>query len=129
MELLKYTTFIDAGKAAHPSYVEGQLQGGALQGIGWALNEEYFFTEDGTMANASFLDYRMPTSLDLPMIDTVIIEVPNARHPFGLRGVGETVLIPPMAAIANAIYDAIGVRMDRLPMSPGAILEALHDKK
>ena len=112
-----------------PSYVEGQMQGGALQGIGWALNEEYFFTEDGTMANASFLDYRMPTSLDLPMIDTVIIEVPNARHPFGLRGVGETVLIPPMAAIANAIYDAIGVRMDRLPMSPGAILEALHDKK
>ena len=129
MDLLKYTTFIDAGKAAHPSYVEGQMQGGALQGIGWALNEEYFFTEDGTMANASFLDYRMPTSLDLPMIDTVIIEVPNARHPFGLRGVGETVLIPPMAAIANAIYDAIGVRMDRLPMSPGAILEALHDKK
>ena len=94
-----------------------------------ALNEEYFFTEDGTMANASFLDYRMPTSLDLPMIDTVIIEVPNARHPFGLRGVGETVLIPPMAAIANAIHNAIGVRMDRLPMSPGAILEALHNKK
>ena len=129
VDLLKYTTFIDAGKAAHPSYVEGQMQGGALQGIGWALNEEYFFTEDGTMANASFLDYRMPTSLDLPMIDTVIIEVPNARHPFGLRGVGETVLIPPMAAIANAIHNAIGVRMDRLPMSPGAILEALHNKK
>jgi CO/xanthine dehydrogenase Mo-binding subunit len=105
------------------------MQGGALQGIGWALNEEYYFTEDGTMANSSFLDYRMPTSLDLPMIDTVIIEVPNSRHPFGLRGVGETVLIPPMAAMANAIYRATGVRMDRLPMSPGAILEAMEAKK
>jgi CO/xanthine dehydrogenase Mo-binding subunit len=128
VEILRYTTFLDAGKAVHPSYVEGQMQGGALQGIGWALNEEYFFTEDGTMANSSFLDYRMPTSLDLPMIDTVIIEVPNSRHPFGLRGVGETVLVPPMAAMANAIYHATGVRMDRLPMSPGAILEGLEAK-
>ena len=129
VDILRYTTFIDAGKAAHPSYVEGQMQGGALQGIGWALNEEYYMTEDGTMANSSFLDYRMPTSLDLPMIDTEIIEVPNARHPFGIRGVGETVLIPPLAAMANAIHGAIGVRMDRLPMSPGAILEALEEKK
>ncbi|MBH43054.1 MAG: xanthine dehydrogenase family protein molybdopterin-binding subunit [Dehalococcoidia bacterium] len=127
VDILRYTTFIDAGRAAHPSYVEGQMQGGALQGIGWALNEEYYFTDDGTVANSSFLDYRMPTSLDLPMIDTVIIEVPNDRHPFGIRGVGETVLIPPMAAIANAIHDAIGVRMTKLPMSPGAILEALED--
>jgi CO/xanthine dehydrogenase Mo-binding subunit len=128
VDILRYTTFIDAGKAAHPSYVEGQMQGGALQGIGWALNEEYYFTEDGTMANSSFLDYRMPTSLDLPMIDTVIIEVTNPRHPFGLRGVGETVLVPPMAAMANAIYRATGVRMDRLPMSPGAIMEATEAK-
>ncbi len=128
VDILRYTTFIDAGKAAHPSYVEGQMQGGALQGIGWALNEEYYMTEDGTMANSSFLDYRMPTSLDLPMIDCEIIEVPNARHPFGIRGVGETVLIPPLAAMANAIHGAIGVRMNRLPMSPGAILEALEEK-
>jgi len=129
VEILRYTTFLDAGKAAHPSYVEGQMQGGALQGIGWALNEEYFMTEDGTMANSSFLDYRMPTSLDLPMIDTVIIEVANPRHPFGLRGVGETVLIPPMAAVANAIYHATGVRMNKLPMSPGAIMDALGENK
>jgi CO/xanthine dehydrogenase Mo-binding subunit len=129
VDVLRYTTFIDAGKAAHPSYVEGQMQGGALQGIGWALNEEYYMTEDGTMANSSFLDYRMPTSLDLPMIDTEIIEVANSRHPFGLRGVGETVLIPPLAAMANAIYHATGVRMDRLPMSPGAIMEAKNAQK
>ena len=128
VDILRYTTFIDAGKAAHPSYVEGQMQGGALQGIGWALNEEYYFTREGSMANSSFLDYRMPTSLDLPMIETCIIEVENPRHPFGLRGVGETVLIPPMAAIANAIHRATGVRMDRLPMSPGAILTALREK-
>ena len=105
------------------------MQGGALQGIGWALNEEYFFTDDGAMANPTFLDYRMPTTLDLPMIDTVVIEVPNPRHPYGLRGVGEAPIVPPMAAIANAIYDAVGVRMTKLPMNPGAILEALETKR
>ena len=128
-DILRYTAFIDAGQAVHPSYVEGQIQGATVQGIGWALNEEYFYTEDGTMANSSFLDYRMPTSLDVPMIDTGIVEVPNPRHPFGLRGVGEVPIIPPLAALANAIYHAIGVRMTRLPMSPGAILEALATKK
>jgi CO/xanthine dehydrogenase Mo-binding subunit len=105
------------------------MQGGTVQGIGWALNEEYFFTADGTLANGSFLDYRMPTPVDVPMIETVIIEVPNPRHPFGLRGVGEAPIIPPLAALANAIYQAVGVRMDRLPMSPGAILEALQRKQ
>ena len=126
--ILRYTVFQDVGKAAHPSYVEGQMQGGTVQGIGWALNEEYFYNEDGIMQNSSLLDYRMPTSLDLPMIDTVIIEVPNPGHPFGLRGVGEVPIVPPMAAIANAIYHAIGVRLTRLPMSPGAVLEALEAK-
>ena len=126
VQILRYTTFLDAGLAVHPSYVEGQMQGGTVQGIGWALNEEYFFTADGTLANGSFLDYRMPTPVDVPMIETVIIEVPNPRHPFGLRGVGEAPIIPPLAALANAIYQAVGVRMDRLPMSPGAVLEALQ---
>ena len=79
--------------------------------------------------NSSFLDYRMPISLDLPMIDTVIVEVPNPGHPYGLRGVAELPLVPPMAAVANAVYDAIGVRMEKLPMSPGAILEALWEKE
>jgi CO/xanthine dehydrogenase Mo-binding subunit len=129
VHILRYTTFLDAGKAVYPKYVEGQMQGAALQGIGWALHEEYFMTEDGTMANSSFLDYRMPTTLDMPMIDTVIIEVPNPRHPFGLRAVGETVLVPPLGAIANAIYHAAGVRMSKLPMTPGAILEALEAYK
>ena len=127
--ILDYTAIQDAGKAIHPSYVEGQMQGGVVQGIGWALNEEYFFNEDGQMANSSFLDYRMPTSLDLPMISTVIVEVANPGHPYGVRGVGEIPIVPPMAAIANAIHDAIGVRMNVLPMSPGAVLEAIWEKE
>ena len=124
VDILRCTAFIDGGQAVHPSFVEGQMQGGTVQGIGWALHEEYTYTADGVMTNPTFLDYRMPTTLDVPMIDTVIVEVPNPRHPFGLRGVGEVPIIPPLAAIANAIYNAIGVRMTRLPMSPGAILEA-----
>jgi CO/xanthine dehydrogenase Mo-binding subunit len=127
--ILRYTALQDAGKAIHPSYVEGQMQGGVAQGIGWALNEEYYLNEQGQMMNASFLDYRMPTSLDLPMIDTVIVEVPNPGHPFGVRGTGEVPLVPPMAAIANAIHNAIGVRMTRLPMSPGMVLAALWEKE
>ncbi len=126
--VLDFTAVQDAGKAIHPSYVEGQIQGGVVQGIGWALNEEYRFSSDGRMENSSFLDYRMPTSLDLPMIGTVIVEVANPGHPYGVRGVGEVPIVPPMAAIANAIYHAIGVRMDRLPMSPDAILESLWAK-
>ena len=126
--ILDYTAIQDVGKAIHPSYVEGQIQGGVVQGIGWALNEEYRFNADGRMENSSFLDYRMPTSLDLPMIGTVIVEVANPGHPYGVRGVGEVPIVPPMAAIANAIYHAVGVRMNSLPMSPDAILESLWAK-
>jgi CO/xanthine dehydrogenase Mo-binding subunit len=126
--VLRFTSVQDAGKAIHPSYVEGQMQGGSAQGIGWALNEEYYMSPSGTMMNSSFLDYRMPTSLDLPMIETIIVEVPNPSHPFGVRGVGEANIVPPPAAIANAIYHAVGVRMDRLPMNPPAIVDALWSK-
>ena len=125
VDILRYTALQDVGKAIHPSYVEGQMQGGAVQGIGWALNEEYYFDDDGRMMNSSFLDYRMPVSLDVPMIDTVIIEVANPGHPYGVRGVGEACIVPPMAAISNAISNAIGVRMTELPMSPAKIVAAL----
>lgn len=125
VEILRYTATQDAGKAIHPSYVEGQIQGGVVQGIGWALNEEYIYNAEGAMTNASFLDYRMPTCLDLPMIDAVIVEVPNPGHPYGVRGVGEVPIVPPPAAIANAIYDAIGIRMTELPMSPDRLLKAM----
>lgn len=128
VQILRYTAAQDAGKAVHPSYVEGQFQGGAAQGIGWALNEEYYTSDDGVMLNSSFLDYRMPTALDLPMIETILVEVPNANHPFGVRGIGETGIVPPAPAIANAIADAIGARVYQTPMNPGRILEALANK-
>ena len=126
--ILRYTAAQDAGRAIHPSYVEGQIQGGVVQGIGWALNEEYFMSPDGGMTNSSLLDYRMPTSLDLPMIESVIVEVPNPLHPYGVRGVGEVAIVPPLAALANAIYDAIGVRMTELPMNPAAVRKAIVDR-
>jgi len=123
-DVTRFTAIQDAGKAVHPSYVEGQMQGGAVQGIGWALNEEYFFDPQGKMLNPTFLDYRMPTSLDLPMIDTVIVEVANPGHPYGVRGVGEASIVPPMAAVGNAVAGATGRRMRDLPITPGRILEA-----
>ncbi len=127
-KVVRYTVVQDAGKAIHPTYVEGQFQGGAAQGIGWALNEEYIYGEDGRLQNAGFLDYRIPVASDLPMIDTVIVEVPNPGHPYGVRGVGETSICPPLAAIANAVSNAVGVRLTELPMSPPRILEALEPK-
>ena len=125
IDIVRFTAFQDAGKAIHPSYVEGQMQGGSVQGIGWAINEEYFYDKDGDLKNPTFLDYRMPTTLDLPMIDTVIVEVANPGHPYGVRGVGETNIVPPPAAIANALYDVSGIRMNVLPMSPAVVMKSL----
>ena len=116
----------DAGKAIHPSYVEGQMQGGSVQGIGWALNEEYFYDKDGTMNNSSLLDYRMPTSLDLPEINAIIVEVPDPMHPYGVRGVGEANIVPPTAAVANAMNRASGERFYNLPMNPSAVVSKLN---
>ena len=107
-----------SARAIHPSYVEGQIQGGVVQGIGWALNEEYIYNAKGRLDNPGFLDYRCPVASDLPMIEAMLVEVPNPAHPYGAKGVGEVNICPPMAAIANAIDRAIGVRMTDLPMSP-----------
>ena len=127
-DVSRYTAIQDVGKAIHPSYVEGQMQGGAAQGIGWALNEEYYISKKGKMENSSFLDYRMPTSLDLPMIETIIVENENKDHPFGVRGVGEVPIVPPLAAVANAIHDALGIRLYDLPMKPEKIIKELKSK-
>jgi xanthine dehydrogenase molybdenum-binding subunit len=128
-DILRYTAVQDVGKAIHPAYVEGQIQGSVVQGIGWALNEEYVYDETGRLLNTSFLDYRIPTCQDVPAIEAVIVEVPNPGHPYGVRGVGEMSIVPPPAAIANAIYNAVGVRMSVLPMSPARLLEALWAKE
>jgi len=126
-KVLRYTVIQDAGKAIHPDYVEGQFQGGAAQGIGWALNEEYVYGDDGRLQNPGFLDYRIPVCSDLPFIDTQILEIPNPNHPYGIRGVGETSIVPPLAAIANAVSNAVGVRMTHVPMSPPRIRKAIKD--
>jgi len=125
VRVLRYTAFQDVGRAIHPGYVEGQMQGGAAQGIGWALSEEYIFDKNGKLDNPSFLDYRMPVCSDLPMLDSVIIEVPNPKHPQGVRGVGEVPLVPPLGAVSNAIYNALGRRFYSLPMSPPKVLATL----
>ncbi|MBT7748054.1 MAG: xanthine dehydrogenase family protein molybdopterin-binding subunit, partial [Alphaproteobacteria bacterium] len=127
VKILRVTVAQDAGKAIHPSYVEGQFQGAAAQGIGWALNEEYIYDDKGRLENPNFLDYRIPVASDLPMIDTVIVEVPNPNHPYGVRGIGETSIVPVMAAVNNAIENAIGIRMSDLPMSPPKVLKAIDE--
>lgn len=128
-KVVRYTVVQDAGKAVHPDYVEGQFQGGAAQGIGWALNEEYVYGKDGRVQNAGFLDYRIPVCSDLPFIDTQILEIPNPNHPYGIRGVGETSIVPPLAAIANAVSNAVGVRVTHVPMSPPRILAAINSAR
>ena len=128
-DVLAFTAVQDAGRAIHPSYVEGQMQGGAVQGIGWALNEEYIYDQDGVMENPGFLDYRVPVASDMPMIDTQIIEVPNPSHPYGVRGVGETPIVAPLAAVSNAVRDQLGFRIDDLPLSPPRVLAAIDEQE
>ncbi|MGZ0220387.1 MAG: xanthine dehydrogenase family protein molybdopterin-binding subunit, partial [Acidimicrobiales bacterium] len=125
VSVVRFTTAQDAGRAIHPSYVEGQMQGGVVQGIGWALNEEYVHNLDGTLENPSFLDYRMPVASDLPMIDTIVVEVPNPKHPYGVRGVGEVGIVPTLAAVASAVSDAVGARFVDLPITPMRVLDAV----
>jgi CO/xanthine dehydrogenase Mo-binding subunit len=130
VKILRFVVAQDAGRAIHRGYVEGQMQGGVVQGIGWALNEEYIYDKDGRLTNAGFLDYRMPVASDLSCeIETVIVEVPNPNHPFGVKGVGEVNIVPVMAAIANAVANAVGRRMDTLPMSPPRLLAALKGRE
>jgi CO/xanthine dehydrogenase Mo-binding subunit len=126
VKVLRYTVIQDTGRAIHPDYVEGQFQGGAVQGIGWALNEEYVYDDKGRLENPGFLDYRVPVASDVPMIDTVIVEEPNPAHPYGVRGVGETPIVPPQAAVINAVEIALGLRLSELPMSPPKLLAAIE---
>ncbi len=127
--VLRFVAAQDVGRAIHPSYVEGQIQGGVVQGIGWALNEEYIYDSRGRLENPGFLDYRIPVASDLPMIEAVLIEVPNPNHPYGAKGVAEVNICPPMAAIANAIDRAVGRRLTELPMSPPKVLAAIDARE
>jgi CO/xanthine dehydrogenase Mo-binding subunit len=127
--VLRYTAFQDVGLALNPTAVEGQIEGSVVQGLGWALLEGFDYAPDGRLRNASLLDYRLPTALDVPRIDTVIIETPVPQVPYGVRGVGEVPIVPPAAAVANAIARAIGVRVCRMPMTPERVLGAIRNAR
>jgi CO/xanthine dehydrogenase Mo-binding subunit len=129
VKVLRFVAAQDVGRAIHPALVEGQIQGGVVQGIGWALNEEYIYDDAGRLANPGFLDYRIPVASDLPRIEAVLVEVPNPNHPFGVKGVGEANIVPSLAAVANAVSRAIGRRMTELPMSPPKVLRALDPQR
>src|SRR5690606_24145916 len=129
VKILRYVAAQDVGRAIHRDYCEGQIHGGVVQGIGWALNEEYIYDRDGRLENPGFFDYRIPVASDVPMIEAILVEVPNPKHPYGVKGVAEANIVPPMAAIANAIHNATGVRMTELPMSPPKVLAALDSHR
>jgi CO/xanthine dehydrogenase Mo-binding subunit len=124
--VLRYTAFQDVGLALNPAAVEGQIEGSVVQGLGWALMEGFDYGPDGRLKNASLLDYRMPTALDVPKIDCVIVETPVPGVPYGVRGVGEVPIVPPAAAVANAIARATGVRMRQMPMTPERVAQAIR---
>jgi CO/xanthine dehydrogenase Mo-binding subunit len=126
VKVVRDTVIADAGKVVHRGLVEGQFQGAAVQGMGWALNEEYIYGSDGRLQNASFLDYRVPVASDVPMIDPITVEVPNPKHPYGVRGIGETPVTSTLGAIANAVTHAIGIRPCELPMSPPRLLKLIE---
>ncbi|MDA1096457.1 MAG: molybdopterin-dependent oxidoreductase, partial [Chloroflexi bacterium] len=127
VRVVKYTAFQDPGRAINPVEVQGQVQGAVAQGIGWALWENYEWDANGIMRNANFLDYRMPTALDLPMIETVFVGGPAPENPYGIRGVGEVPIIPPLAVVGNAFKNATGVRIRQIPLNPERVFWALSN--
>ena len=121
MRVLGFVVAQDVGRALNPALVEGQMRGGAVQGIGWALLEELIHDDDGQLLSGSFLDYALPRAAQVPDIDTVIVEVPAPDGPFGAKGIGEARVIPAGAAVASAIVAAGGPRMRELPMTPRGV--------
>jgi len=128
VKVLKYIAAHDVGKAINPMLLEGQIYGGGLMGLGYALSERMVF-RDGRLMNANFLDYKMLTAKDIPPVEAVIVETDEKDGPFGAKGIGEPGLVPTAPAIANAIYDAVGVRIKDLPITPEKILKALKEKE
>lgn len=126
--VLRVVAAHDVGKAINPMAVEGQLEGAIAQGVGMALTEKVIW-ENGTVVNRQLADYKLPTTLDVPKVTTILVETDDPYGPFGAKGVGEAGLVPTAAAIANAIYDAIGVRIRELPITPEKILAALRKDK
>ncbi len=127
VKIIKYVAAHDVGKAINPMLLEGQIYGGGVMGLGYALTEKMVY-EHGKLMNANFLDYKMLTAKDIPPVEAVIIETDDEAGPFGAKGIGEPGLVPTAPAIANAIYDAVGVRIKDLPITPEKVLRALKEK-
>jgi carbon-monoxide dehydrogenase large subunit len=128
VKILKVVGAHDVGKAINPFTCLGQIEGGMVHGIGPALFEEMIIGERGQVENTSFLDYKMPRSLDIPEITSIIVEAHHREGPWGAKGIGEMTVVPMAAAIANAIDDAVGVRIKDLPITPDKILRVLKEK-
>ncbi|HET7641639.1 MAG TPA: molybdopterin cofactor-binding domain-containing protein, partial [Ktedonobacteraceae bacterium] len=126
VHVLDYVAVQDVGFAINPAEVEGQISGGVTQGLGWALYEGLVYDENGQALTSTLMDYAVPYSVDVPNITPVLVEIPSALGPFGAKGVGEPPVVPVAAAIANAIFDAVGVRVTQLPITPERVFEALH---
>ncbi|NUQ01105.1 MAG: xanthine dehydrogenase family protein molybdopterin-binding subunit, partial [Armatimonadetes bacterium] len=127
VELLEFHQALDVGKAINPMAVEGQMEGGAVQGLAWGLMEEMIYEPaSGRNLNPDLLDYRIPTSYDLPMQTSVLVEEPTEHGPYGAKGIGEPPISPGIAVLASAIADATGLRLTRPPFTPERIYQALH---
>jgi CO/xanthine dehydrogenase Mo-binding subunit len=129
VRVLDYVAVQDVGRAINPAGIHGQVKGGVAQGIGWALLEEIVYDESGHLRTGTFADYALPSMGDVPDITSVLVEVPFTDGPLGGRGVGEPPVVPGAAVIANAIYDAVGVRPTEIPMTPERVLKALEQRK
>jgi CO/xanthine dehydrogenase Mo-binding subunit len=125
VEVREYTAVQDVGKIINPAGIEDQVHGGVSQGLGWALYERIVY-EDGRLRTGSLMDYALPSIRHVPAMDSVLVEIPFEKGPLGARGVGEPPVVPTAAAVANAIYDAVGVRPTELPMTPEVVLAALQ---
>jgi CO/xanthine dehydrogenase Mo-binding subunit len=124
---LRYVAVQDVGRAINPATVEGQMQGGAVQGVGWGLYERMEYDDSGTPTTASLMDYVIPKASQSPSLDTVLVEVPSKAGPYGAKGVGEPPVIPGAAALANAVADACGARVTELPLTPERVRRAISD--
>jgi xanthine dehydrogenase molybdenum-binding subunit len=128
VKILKLVFVCDMGRAINPQTVEGQIEGGIVQGLGFALTEDYYINlQTGAMEADNFTTYKIPAVLDLPDIEVILYENPCSTGPFGAKGIGECSMVPIAPAIANAIYDAVGVRMTELPITPEKILVGLKN--
>jgi CO/xanthine dehydrogenase Mo-binding subunit len=126
VEVLDYVIAQDVGRALNPAIIEGQLHGGATQGLGWALHEAMVHDENGQLLTGTFLDYAMQTAKAVPTFETIIVEVPAPDGPYGAKGIGEGPVCGAAAAVANAITDATGVRFRELPMTPPRIWRGIQ---